>query len=432
MYHASCFLQLDTPMPSSSHPIQHGIRANLTQVIYQLLQVFLVGLTIGMTRTVVPGLAETEFGLGEQQFFLLTSFVVVFGAVKSVMNLLAGRFADHFGRKRVLIMGWLVALPIPFLLLYATNWSWVVFATALLGVNQGLCWSMTLNSKLDMTHLSQKGLVNGLNEFSGYAAVAIAGIVTAWLVESYGARQSLFWFGTIVILLGLVLAQLLVVETRPWALAHSSTPADSSPETNNSVAHDASLGQMFLYASWQNKRLLALNQAGLVEKFTDALVWIILPVWFLSQDLTLVQGSSVIGVYAIVWGASQLITGPASDRYGRKPLIVGGMWLCGVGILSLPLTSVVWGWTIEAALIGFGMAMLYPTLGAAVADISPPAQRSSLLGVYRFWRDFGYAVGALCMGLLAQWAQVLEVTFWLVGIAMIVSGLVVVIWFKRD
>lgn len=403
------------PPHSTSLPLQHGIRANLAQVLHQLLQVFLVGLTIGMTRTVVPGLAETEFGLGGQQFFLLTTFVVTFGAVKSVMNLFAGRFSDRFGRKRVLVAGWITALPIPLLLLYAPNWGWVVAATALLGVNQGLCWSMTLNSKLDMTHLSQKGLVNGMNEFSGYAAVALAGVVTAWLVEVYGARQGLALFGTIVILSGLILAVLMIKETRPWAVAHT-------PATSATPAPPLSLGQAFLYASWQNRNLLALNQAGLVEKFTDALVWIILPVWFVSQHLTLVQSSSIIGVYALVWGASQLITGPASDRFGRKPLIAGGMWLCGIGVLLLVFTHSVWLWTLEAGIIGFGMAMLYPTLGAAVADVSPPAQRGTLLGVYRFWRDFGYAVGALCMGLLAQWAQALDVTFWLVGVAMLLSS----------
>jgi MFS family permease len=401
--------------------------------LHQLLQVFLVGLTIGMTRTVVPGLAETEFGLGGQQFFLLTTFVVTFGAVKSVMNLFAGRFSDRFGRKRVLVAGWIAAIPIPLLLLYAPNWGWVVAATALLGVNQGLCWSMTLNSKLDMTHLSQKGLVNGMNEFSGYAAVALAGVVTAWLVEVYGARQGLALFGTVVILAGLILAILMIKETRPWALAHTSTslsagvPFDSAQGTS---PQPPSLGQAFLYASWQNRNLLALNQAGLVEKFTDALVWIILPVWFVSQNLTLVQASSIIGVYALVWGASQLITGPASDRFGRKPLIVGGMWLCGSGVLLLVLTHSVWLWTLEAGLIGFGMAMLYPTLGAAVADVSPPAQRGTLLGVYRFWRDFGYAVGALCMGLLAQWTQGLDVTFWLVGVAMLLSGMFVLLGFN--
>lgn len=416
-------------MPSST-PL-HGIHANRIQILHQLLQVFLVGLTIGMTRTVVPGLAETEFGLAEQQFFLLTSFVVVFGAVKAIMNLFAGRFADKFGRKQVLILGWVVALPIPLLLLYAPNWWWIIVATALLGVNQGLCWSMTLNSKLDMTHLNQKGLINGINEFSGYAAVALAGIITAWLVTMYDARQALFLFGTVVIILGLMLAIFLIRETRPWALAHAAATQTSDLDNSKESNAHASLGKMFLYASWQNKRLLALNQAGLVEKFTDALVWVILPVWFLSQKLTLLQASSIIGVYAVIWGASQLITGPASDRYGRKPLIVGGMWLCGIGVLLLPLSTTVTIWTIEAAIIGFGMAMLYPTLGAAVADISPPEQRSSLLGVYRFWRDFGYAVGALFMGLLAQWAQMLEATFWLVGVAMLASGGWVAIGFNH-
>ncbi|WP_287602284.1 MFS transporter [Thiothrix sp.] len=416
-------LQVFPPQVFFMPQLQHGIHANLAQILHQLLQVFLVGLTIGMTRTVVPGLAETEFGLGGQQFFLLTTFVVVFGAVKAVMNLFAGRFSDRFGRKRVLIAGWIAALPIPLLLLYAPNWGWVVAATALLGINQGLCWSMTLNSKLDMTNLNQKGLVNGMNEFSGYAAVALAGVVTAWLVEVYGARLGLFMFGTTVIVLGLLLAVLVIKETRPWALAHTQgikpVPAPS-------------LGQAFWYASWQNRNLLALNQAGLVEKFTDALVWIILPVWFVSQHLTLVQGSSIIGVYALVWGASQLITGSASDRFGRKPLIVGGMWLCGIGVLLLVLTHTVWLWTLEAGLIGFGMAMLYPTLGAAVADVSPPAQRSTLLGVYRFWRDFGYAVGALSMGLLAQWTQGLDVTFWLVGVAMLLSGAWVALTFNKE
>lgn len=421
--------------------IQHGIHANLAQMIHQLLQVFLVGLTLGMTRTVIPGLAETEFGLGEQQFFLLTTFVVVFGAVKAVMNLFAGRLADRFGRQRILILGWMAALPIPILLLYAPNWAWVVAATALLGINQGLCWSMTLNSKLDMAKLNQKGLVNGMNEFSGYAAVAVAGMVTAGLVAIYGIHLSLFMFGTLVIGAGLLLAIWAIKETRPWALAHAAvntpmiaalkaSPAPPAPPTlygwpdqrRLAGATSPSLGQAFLYASWQNRNLLALNQAGLVEKFTDALVWIILPIWLVAQNLSLLQASSIIGVYALVWGVAQLVTGPASDRFGRKPLIVSGMWLCGMGVLLFMQSTVGWLWTLEAGLIGLGMAMLYPTLGAAVADLSPPAQRSTLLGIYRFWRDFGYAAGALCMGLLAQWAQGLEVTFWLVGIAMLISG----------
>jgi MFS family permease len=392
--------------------LRYGIYANLGQILHQLLQVFLVGLTIGMTRTVIPGLAETEFGLGGQQFFLLTTFVVMFGAVKACINLLAGHLADRYGRKRVLVGGWLAALPIPWLLFYAPHWGWVIAATALLGVNQGLCWSMTLNSKLDMTQAQQKGLINGMNEFAGYAAVALAGVITASLVPLYGARWGLALFGSIVIGSGLLLALSFIRETRPWALSHSNLSAPAR----------LSLRQAFSYASWQHRGLLALNQAGLIEKFTDALVWIILPVWFVAQGLSLVQGSAIIGVYALVWGAGQLATGPASDRFGRKALIVGGMSLCGSGVWLLVITANPWFWTLEAGLIGWGMAMLYPTLGAAVADLSPPAQRSTLLGVYRFWRDLGYAIGALSMGILAQWTQGLEVTFWLVGGAMLVSA----------
>lgn len=419
-------MQTKSHQEKNSSALQHGIKTNQSQIILQLIQVFLVGLTIGMTRTVIPGLADTEFGLGEQQFLLLTSFVVVFGVVKAVMNLLAGRFSDRYGRKQVLIAGWLIAIPIPFMILYAPSWGWIVAATFLLGINQGLCWSMTINSKLDLARLDQKGLINGINEFSGYAAVAIAGIVTAYFVDMIGARQGLFIFGGMVIFLGLLLAIISIRETMPWAEAHHTNESLTTGKTE-SKAEQPSLSKIFIQASWHDKTLLALNQAGLVEKFTDALVWIFLPVYFLSQDLSLLEGSAIISVYAMVWGGSQLITGPLSDKIGRKILIVGGMWICGLGVFIIPLTHSVLLWTLEAGMIGVGMAMLYPTLGAAVADFSPAKQRGTLLGVYRFWRDFGYAVGALTMGLVAQWTQALTAPFWLASAAMILSGLLVLI-----
>ena len=397
--------------------IKHGISENKSQIILQLVQVFLVGLTIGMTRTVIPGLADTEFGLGSQQFLLLTSFVVVFGVVKAIMNLLAGRLSDGYGRKRVLVAGWIVAIPIPFMILFASNWSWIVAATLLLGVNQGLCWSMTINSKLDLARLNQKGLVNGINEFSGYAAVAIAGVVTAYMVDFMDAREGLFIFGIIVILLGLVSSIFSIKETMPWAKSHQT----------GVISTQQSLSSLFIQASWKNKVLLSLNQAGLVEKFTDAMVWIFLPIFFLSKNLTLVEGSAIVSVYAVVWGGLQLITGPLSDKIGRKILIVGGMWLCGLGLLSIPYTSSVFLWTVEAGIIGMGMAMLYPTLGAAVADFSPVESRGTLLGIYRFWRDFGYAVAALTLGIIAQMTQALISPFLLASAAMILSGAYVLI-----
>ena len=403
--------------------IEHGIRHNRHQFALQLLMVFLVGLTIGMTRTVIPGLAETEFGLGGQQFFLLTSFVVVFGLVKAVMNLFAGKLSEHYGRKQVLLWGWLIALPIPVILYTATSWSYIVLATVLLGFNQGLTWSMALNSKLDLAHSHQKGLVNGFNEFAGYAAVGLAGIATAYLADIFGAKTALAYFSAIVIVSGLILTRFFVTETLPWAIKHQQNATTSS--VNNTPT--SSLLDLFKVASLQHASLIALNQAGLVEKFTDALVWIFLPVFFLSNNLSLIEASSIIAIYGIVWGASQLVTGSLSDKIGRKGLIVWGMWLCGIGVLSIPLTQAVWLWSVESALIGLGMAMLYPNLSAAIGDITQPAQRASIMGIYRFWRDLGYAIGALLMGILAQWSQELLAPFWLVGIAMLLSG----IWVHR-
>lgn len=408
-----------------SDQIESGIRANWLQISLQLVQIFLVGLTIGMTRVVIPGLAESEFGLEAQSFLLLASFVVVFGSVKAVMNLFAGKWSEHYGRKRVLIAGWIVALPIPFLLYWSPSWNWIIAATVLLGFNQGLAWSMALNSKLDLAKTSQKGLINGINEFSGYAAVGIAGVVTAIIVEALGARLGLLVFSLSVIVSGLLLAVLTVVETLPWAKLHQDPNQPASDEP------DLSLAQLFKLASLQNKALVALNQAGLVEKFTDALIWIFLPVFFLQQGLTLVQAGSIIAIYGLTWGGLQLITGPLSDRIGRKGLIVWGMVFSGVAVLAIPFTGTVGLWSAEAALAGIGMAMLYPNLGAAVGDFSPPQYRASLVGIYRFWRDSGYAFGALLMGILAQWSQSMVIPFVFVAASMLLSAALLIWWVPK-
>lgn len=400
-------------------PIEHGIKANLAQMMQQLIQVFLVGLALGMTRTVVPGLAETEFGLAAQAFMSLVMFVLVFGLVKASMNLVAGHLSEHYGRRRLLVIGWLLALPVPFLIFYAQNWWWIVWAMVFLGLNQGLCWSMALNSKLDLAKTNQKGLINGLNEFSGYAAVGIAGWLTAYLAEIYGARDALLGFGLVVTLVGLLLALWKVLDTRPWSSLHQQ-------QHNHQHGDDGekqTLVQAFKIGTFQHKQLVALNQAGLVEKFIDALVWIFMPIYLMSQTQTLVQASGIIAVYGVVWGASQLITGPASDKFGRRALIVGGFWLCALTSITFVWVDSIAAWSLLAAFMGFGMAMLYPTLGAAVADYSQPKQRAGLLGVYRFWRDFGYAVGALLMGLLAFYTSSLVWPFYFVGGMMFLSGL---------
>jgi MFS family permease len=407
--------------------LKHGIGHNKSQFIHQLLQVLLVGLTIGMTRTVVPALAESDFGVPKNSFVLLSSFVVAFGLVKGAMNFIAGRLSERIGRKQVLLLGWLVALPIPVMIWFAPNWSWVVAATVLLGVNQGLTWSMTQTSKLDITRLEERGLTLGLNEFSGYVGVALAGIATAYMASQFGARQGILIFGMAVIVLALVLTQLWVKDTLPWAKAEAAKHAPGAAQTlrpryPQGVSSHPSTKEIFTLMSWRDKRLMALSQAGLVEKFVDALVWIFYPVFLYQKGVSLPNVGWIIGFYGFVWGGSQLFTGRLSDRVGRHMLNVWGMWICGAGVAAMMFgEGVVW-WASSAAVSGFGMALLYPNLSAAVADISHPSWRGSAIGIYRFWRDLGYGIGALGLGLAAHFTGQMQSAFWFVAASMFASG----------
>jgi MFS family permease len=408
--------------------LQHGIRANLSQFLHQLLQVLLVGLAIGMMRTVVPALAESEFAVPRNSFVLLAAFVVAFGVVKGVMNFVAGRLSERVGRKKVLFLGWIAAAPIPFMIWHAPTWNWVVAATVLLGVNQGLTWSMTQTAKLDITKPDERGLTLGLNEFSGYVGVALAGVATAYLAEALGARAGLLWFGVAVIGLGLLLTAVSVRDTLAWAHAEAdrhraaAAPGQSHPRYPEGVSAQPGTWEIFALMSWRDRRLAALSQAGLVEKFVDALVWVLYPVFLYQQGLSLPQIGWITGVYGFVWGGSQLVTGRLSDRIGRHKPNVWGMWICGAGVLMMVLGSGPIWWALSAGVSGLGMALLYPNLSAAVADISHPAWRGSAIGIYRFWRDLGYGVGALGLALAAQLTGQPEAAFWFVGLWMFLSG----------
>ena len=407
--------------------LHYGIRQNLDQFLHQLLQVLLVGLTVGMTRTVIPALAESDFGVPKNSFVLLSSFVVAFGLVKATMNFIAGRLSERIGRKQVLMLGWLVALPIPVMIWFAPSWSWVVAATVLLGINQGLTWSMTQTSKLDITRVEERGLTLGLNEFSGYVGVALAGILTAYMATHFGARQGLLIFGLCVIALALLLTQLWVKDTLPWAKADAAKHAPGStqafrPRYPEGVSSNPSTKEIFTLMSWRDKRLMALSQAGLVEKFVDALVWIFYPVFLYQKGVSLPNVGWVIGFYGFVWGGSQLFTGRLSDRIGRHRPNVWGMWICGAGVAAMMLGDGVAWWAASAAVSGFGMALLYPNLSAAVADISHPAWRGSAIGIYRFWRDLGYGIGALGLGLAAHFTGQMQAAFWFVALSMFASG----------
>jgi MFS family permease len=388
-----------------------GLAAARGQVVQLALQVFLTGLTLGLVRTVVPALAETEFGVARGSALALVSFVVAFGVVKAAMNFVAGRLSERVGRRAVLVAGWIIALPVPVMVWAAPGWGWIVAATALLGVNQGMTWSMSQTMKLDLATGDERGRAMGLNEFAGYGGVAVAGVLTGWAAVALGARTGLLVTGLVVVGLALLLAVVAVRETRA-----------GGPASANAMGTRAVFARM----TWQDRRLAALCQAGLVEKFVDALVWIVLPIWLYGQGVGLTGIGWITGTYGMVWGVAQLWTGALSDRVGRYWPNVGGMWICGAGVAMFPLGDGMTWWTVSAAVTGGGMALLYPNLGAAVADIAPPAWRGSAIGIYRFWRDLGYAIGALALGIALGAGA--EAAFWLVAVAMVLSGGLLALW----
>ncbi len=405
----------------------HGIRANLEQFMHQLVQVMLVGFTIGMMRTVVPALSESEFGVPKDSFMLLTAFVVAFGLVKGALNFVAGRLSERMGRKKVLLLGWAAAWPIPLMVYFAPSWNWIVAATVLLGVNQGLTWSMTQNAKLDITRPEQRGLTIGLNEFSGYVGLALAGIITAYLAAALGARTGLLIFGMVTVSLATLLTLLWVKDTLPWARSEaarqkSGAGSGPAPRYPTGMGDKPSMREVFALVSWRDRRLAAITQAGLVEKFVDALVWVFYPVFLVKHGLSLPMTGWVVGIYGFVWGGSQFFTGKLSDHVGRHGPNVWGMWICGAGVAMMLLRDGMAWWSLSAAVSGFGMALLYPNLSAAVADISHPAWRGSAIGIYRFWRDLGYGIGALGLGITAHFSGTVDAAFWFVAISMLISG----------
>lgn len=410
-------------------PARHvqGIRANLHQFIWQAVQVFLVGLVIGMERTVLPVVASRDFGVPKTSFLYLLSFVISFGLVKGALNFVAGRLSERIGRKTVLILGWLAAIPIPLLIGFADSWWWIVAANLFLGINQGFAWSMTVTSKVDITRAEQRGLATGINEFAGYAAVGLAGLVTAYLAGVLGPRHGLLGFAAVVIVAGLSSALVFVRETLPWARAERQRHASGQhsgprPRFAGGLAEHPTAGQVFAYVSFRHPTFSALCQAGVANKVADTLLWVLFPLYLHGRGLSLVQVGWVTGVYGMSWGASQLWTGPLSDRVGRKRPIVAGLWLLGAGVAASVLVAGYAAWMATAAVMGVGMALLYPSLIASVADIAYPTWRSSALGTYRYWRDTGYAIGALLLGLVAQARGDVVPAFWATAACLAASG----------
>lgn len=371
---------------------------------------------VGLERTVLPLIAGREFGLRSKTIVL--SFLVSFGIVKALANLFAGRLADRIGRKPLLVAGWVAALPVPLLLIWAPSWGWVVVANILLGVNQGLCWSTTVIMKIDLVGPTQRGLAMGLNEFAGYVAVSLSALLTGYLAAAHGLRPAPFYPGIAFAVLGLALSIFAVRETHGHARAEARlVGASASPPPRP-------FREILLLATWRDRCLFAASQAGLVNNMNDGVVWGLVPVLLAARGLPLERIGAVTAAYPLVWGVGQLATGALSDRWGRKWMIASGMWVQALAIALLVLGRSFGHWIAGAVFLGIGTALVYPTLLAAVSDVAHPDWRASAVGVYRLWRDGGYAFGALGAGLLADTFN-LPVAIGAIAALTFASGLVV-------
>lgn len=393
-----------------------GLRANAAQFSLLVGLNALVGAMVGLERSVLPLVGEDEFGLESTSAIL--AFVLAFGVAKAFTNLFAGSLAEHVGRQRLLVVGWLVALPVPFLIGLAPSWWFVVAANVLLGVNQGLCWSMTVVMKIDLVGPARRGLALGLNEAAGYIGVAVTAFATGALAASYAPRTVVWVGAAIVTIVGLTVSILFVRDTR----AHV---AEEQRAHGGGLDSGHSLRSAFGHATFSDPVLRACSQAGLVNNLNDALAWGLAPLYLAAEGASLRQIGVVAAAYPLVWGAGQLVTGWASDHVGRKPLITGGMLVQAVALGVLVAGSGAFTPSLVAAvLLGVGTAMVYPTLIAAVSDVSQPRDRARVVGVYRFWRDVGFAIGALVAGVGADIASP-SVAIVVVAVLTAASGAVV-------
>jgi MFS family permease len=410
----------DPAAAGSERPIRLGLSANLGQFALLVAVNALVGGMVGQERTVLPLLAEASFGLEAVSATL--TFLVAFGLVKAVTNFAAGALADRYGRKPVLIVGWLVGLPVPLLLMWAPGWEWVVAANVLLGINQGLAWSATVMMKIDLVGPTRRGLAMGLNEAAGYGAVALTAFATGVIAEAHGLRPAPFLLGLAYAGLGLGLSTLFVRETH----GHARHEAADHPAGDAHLSDGVSTRRVFALTSLREPALSAASQAGLVNNVNDGLAWGLLPIYYAAAGLSIAEVGVLAALYPAVWGLGQLATGGLSDRFGRKGLIAGGMLVQAAAIGLIAATSGFAPWAGAAILLGLGTAMVYPTLLAAIGDVAHPAWRASAVGVYRLWRDLGFAVGALLAGAIADRLGI-AAGIWAVAALTAASGLVVIV-----
>ena len=404
--------------------LQLGLRANLAQFILLVAVNALVGGMLGQERTVLPLLATNTFGL--RAYTAALTYILAFGLAKAITNYFAGTFSDRFGRKPILVAGWLVAVPVPVLLIVAPSWAWVVVANVLLGVSQGLTWSLTVIMKIDLVGPARRGFAMGMNEAAGYVAVAATALATGYLAQAYGLRPAPFLLGLAFAALGLGLSTLAVRETRDFARLEAARHTPRGDGRHDHLHADLTNAEVFVQTSLKEPALSAASQAGMVNNLNDGLAWGLFPVLFAGAGLSFGQIGILAALYPLVWGAGQLVTGALSDRWGRKWLIAGGMVLQALALGVVAAVDTFAWWATAAVLLGAGTAMVYPTLLAAVGDVAHPAWRARAVGVYRLWRDGGFAIGALVAGLIAD-AYGVRAAVWAVAALTAISGLVVMV-----
>jgi MFS family permease len=404
----------------SDGPVRLGLRENLPQFVLLVAVNALVGGMIGQERTVLPLLATGEFGLTDLTFTV--SFVAAFGVVKAATNFFAGMLSDRYGRKPVLVAGWLIGLPVPLIIIWAPTWGWIVAANVLLGVNQGLTWSTTVIMKIDLAGPARRGLAMGLNEAAGYGAVAITAVATGFIAEEWGLRPGPFLLGLAYAALALGLSTIAVRETR----GHAHHEARNHLPRSTGLGSGLSTRQVFMLTSFRERALSASSQAGLVNNLNDGLAWGLFPLYFAAGGLSVRAVGVLAATYPAVWGLGQIATGPLSDRWGRKRLIAAGMWTQAAALALVAATTGFASWACALVLLGVGTAMVYPTLLAAIGDVAHPQWRASAVGVYRLWRDGGYAVGSLLAGIVADAAGI-EAAIWVVAALTAASGAVVAV-----
>jgi MFS family permease len=395
-----------------------GLRVNAAQFTLLVAVNALVGGMLGQERTVLPLLADRVFAVSAYTAALV--YIAAFGAVKAATNYVAGFLCDRYGRKPVLVAGWLVGLPVPLMLIWAPSWGWVIAANVLLGVNQGLTWSTTVIMKIDLVGPARRGLAMGLNEAAGYGAVAATALATGYLAARYELRPAPFYLGIAYAAIGLGLSSLFVRETRHHARIEAGHARD------HPVGADLSDRAIFAKTSFSDPALSSASQAGMVNNLNDGLAWGLFPLLFAAAGLSVARIGVLAALYPAVWGLGQLVTGAASDRYGRKPLIVAGMLLQALALSGFALAGSFAWWATAAVALGAGTALVYPTLLAAIGDVAHPAWRARSVGVYRLWRDGGFAVGALLSGAIAD-VYGIRTAIWVVAALTAASGLLVAV-----